>query len=154
MLPLLWQRELGLAVLKYGLWGCLGTWCILYSLHLDTDIYFPGFLSLMSLQLDYIGAKWCKWASQWPSGQESTCNAGDTGDPGSIPGSGRAPLQYSCLENPMDRGAWRTTVNKLQRVKHDLKRLSTAHISIIQREEPWVYWALVHTRTCASNLPN
>ena len=43
--------------------------------------------------------------------KESTCNAGDLG---SIPGSGRSsgegngyPLQYSCLENSMDRGAWR-----------------------------------------------
>ena len=42
--------------------------------------------------------------------KESACNAGDQG---SIPGSGRSPgggndnpLQYSCLENPMDRGAW------------------------------------------------
>ena len=42
--------------------------------------------------------------------KESACNAGD---PGSIPGSGRSPkegngnpLQYSCLENPIDRGAW------------------------------------------------
>ena len=49
-------------------------------------------------------------------GEESTCNAGDTGDAGSIPGSGRSPgegngspLQYSCLENPMDRGTWRAT---------------------------------------------
>ena len=40
-------------------------------------------------------------------------HAGDTGDVGLIPGSGRSPgggngnpLQYSCLENPMDRGAW------------------------------------------------
>ena len=40
-------------------------------------------------------------------------NAGDTGDVGSVLGSGRSPrggngnlLQYSCLENPMDRGAW------------------------------------------------
>ena len=39
------------------------------------------------------------------------------GDPGSIPGSGRSPgegngnsLQYSCLKNPMDRGAWQATV--------------------------------------------
>ena len=47
-------------------------------------------------------------------GKESTCNAGD---PGQIPGSRRFPLegsgnllQYSCLENPMDRGAWRATV--------------------------------------------
>ena len=48
-------------------------------------------------------------------GKESACNAGD---PGSIPGSGRSlgegngnPLQYSCLENPMDRGAWWATVH-------------------------------------------
>ena len=43
-------------------------------------------------------------------GKEAACNAGD---PGSIPGLGRCPgegngypFQYSCLENPMDRGAW------------------------------------------------
>ena len=47
-------------------------------------------------------------------GKESTCNAGDTD---SIPGSGRSPgvgngnpLQYSCLENSMERGAWRASV--------------------------------------------
>ena len=45
-------------------------------------------------------------------------NIGDTGDVGSIPGLDRFPgegngnpLQYSCLENPMDRGAWRTKVH-------------------------------------------
>ena len=49
--------------------------------------------------------------------RESACNAGEAGDRGSIPGSGRSsgaghgnPLQYSCLENPMDRGAWRAIV--------------------------------------------
>ena len=48
-------------------------------------------------------------------GKEFSCN---TGDPGSIPGSGRSPgkgngnpLQYSCLENPMGRGAWQATVH-------------------------------------------
>ena len=48
-------------------------------------------------------------------GKESTCSAGD---PGSIPGLGISPgkgngklLQYPCLENPMDRGAWRTAVH-------------------------------------------
>ena len=47
--------------------------------------------------------------------RESACNAGD---PGSIPGSGISPgegngnpLQYSCLGNPMDRGAWQATVH-------------------------------------------
>ena len=50
---------------------------------------------------------------QWLNGKESTCNAGATGDVGSVPGSGRSPgegngnpLQYSCLENLIDRGAW------------------------------------------------
>ena len=45
-------------------------------------------------------------------------SAGTTGDAGLIPGSGRSPgeengnpLQYSCLENPTDRGAWQATVN-------------------------------------------
>ena len=45
-------------------------------------------------------------------------NAENTGDPGSIPGLGRSPggghgnpLQYSCLENPMDREAWWATVH-------------------------------------------
>ena len=56
-------------------------------------------------------------------GKESSCNAGD---PGSIPGSGRSsgeengnPLQCSYLENPVDRGAWCSTVHGLQRVRHD-----------------------------------
>ena len=47
--------------------------------------------------------------------EDSTCNAGD---PGSVPGMGRFPgegssnlLQYSCLENSMDRGSWRATVH-------------------------------------------
>ena len=53
----------------------------------------------------------------WLSGKESACNAEDAGDAGSIPGSGRSsggghgnPLQYSCLEKPVDRGAWRAAV--------------------------------------------
>ena len=52
-------------------------------------------------------------------------SAGDIRDTGSIPGSGRSPgggqgnpLQYSCLENTMDREDWRATVLGLQRVRH------------------------------------
>ena len=51
-------------------------------------------------------------------GKESPCNAGDTADLGLITGSERSPgvgnstpLQYSCLENPMDRGTWWATVH-------------------------------------------
>ena len=75
-------------------------------------------------------------------GKESACNVGDLGsipglgrspgegnigDLGSIPGLGRSsgegngnPLQYSCLENPMDRGAWQAIVHGVTRVGHDL----------------------------------
>jgi len=51
----------------------------------------------------------------------------NAGDEGSIPGLGRSPgggnvnpLQYSCLENPMDRGAWRATVHRVAEFRHDL----------------------------------
>ena len=53
-------------------------------------------------------------------------NAGDVRDESSIPGLGRSPgegngnpLQYSCMENPMDRGAWRAIVTGSHRVGHD-----------------------------------
>ena len=59
-----------------------------------------------------------------PAVQETTCN---TGNPGSIPRLGRFPgeengnpLQYSCLKNPMDRGAWWATVPRVARVRHNL----------------------------------
>ena len=54
------------------------------------------------------------------AGKESTCSAGDTGDADSIPGLGRSPgggngnpLQHSCLENPMDKGVWQITVQRV-----------------------------------------
>ena len=53
-------------------------------------------------------------------GKESACSVGD---PGSVPGSGRCPgegngypLQYSCLENSMDRGAWQATVHGVTKI--------------------------------------
>ena len=57
---------------------------------------------------------------QWLSSEESACNAGNSGDADSIPVSGRSPggingnpLQYSCLENSMDRGVWQATAHGL-----------------------------------------
>ena len=68
--------------------------------HFKVILYFPPFLI-------------CGGFPDGSVGKESTCSAGDTGDMGSIPGLRRSlgggngnPLQYSCLENPMDRGAW------------------------------------------------
>ena len=55
-------------------------------------------------------------------------NAGDVKDAGLIPGLGRSPggghgdpLQYSCLENPMDRGDWRATVLRVAQSRTGLK---------------------------------
>ena len=55
-----------------------------------------------------------------PGGSEGKASACGARDPGSIPGLGRSPgerngnpLQYSCLENPMDRGAWWATVHRV-----------------------------------------
>ena len=64
----------------------------------------------------------------WLSNQESTCNAGDAGDLGSIPGLGRSPregngnpFQDSCLKNPTDRGDWWPTVHGVTKIQKQLK---------------------------------
>ena len=61
-------------------------------------------------------------------------NAGEIRELGSIPGLGGCPggghgnpLQYSCLEKPMDRGAWRAPVHRGANSQTRLKRLSTVH---------------------------
>ena len=61
---------------------------------------------------------------QWLSSKESACNAGASGDTGFILGLRRSPerghgnpLQYCCLENPMDRGAWWATVQRVTESK-------------------------------------
>ena len=64
-------------------------------------------------------------------GKESACN---TGDPCLIPGSGRSsgegngnPLQYSCLENFMDRGAWQATVHGVTKSWTQLSNFTSLH---------------------------
>ena len=58
-------------------------------------------------------------------GKESACNAGD---PGSIPGEENGnPLQYSCLENSMDRGAWWATVHGISK---SLTQLRDQHVFV------------------------
>ena len=64
-------------------------------------------------------------------GKESACNAGDLS---SIPGLGRSPgegngnpLQYSCLENPMDRGAWKATVHAVTNSQTQLEWPTLLH---------------------------
>ena len=75
---------------------------------------------------------------RWLSGKESTCNARDAVDSGSIPGLGRSPgggngnlLQYSCLENPRDGGAWWAAVYGVAQSRTRLKRLSSSSSKLV-----------------------
>ena len=70
------------------------------------------------------------------SGRESACSCRRHRDVGSIPGLEKSPgggngtsLQYLCLENPMDRGAWQATVHGFTKSRTRLKRLSTHPLS-------------------------
>ena len=75
--------------------------------HGDYNILFFNFWNIVHLQCCIPGGS---------DGKQSACS---TGDPDLIPGLGRStgegngnPLQYSCLGNPMERGAWRATVHR------------------------------------------
>jgi len=75
-------------------------------------------------------------------------------DSGSIPGSGRFlgggygnPLQYSCLENPMDRGGWQATVHKVSQSQTQLKQLNM-HACTFYRYLISTYGIICHFRHC------
>ena len=76
--------------------------------------------------------------------------AGDARDMGSIPGLGRSAeegkgnlLQYSCLENPMDRGAWRAAVHGVSKSRIQLKRLSTMTVN-----RKIQFFSLIYVNSC------
>ena len=79
----------------------------------------------------------CETGICFPGGRESACNAEDAGDLGWTPGLGRGghanPLQYSCLENPMDRGARQATVHG------------------VAKSWTWLKWLSMHA--CTTALP-
>ena len=77
-------------------------------------------------------------------GKKSACDAGDTGDSSLIPGLGRSPgrghgnaLQYSCLGNPVDRGAWWATVNRVAKSWTRLRRLSMHNGILLSPRKEW-----------------
>ena len=70
----------------------------------------------------------------FPGGSEGKAPAHNAGDPGSIPGSGSSPgegngnpLQYSCLENPMDGRTWWATVHGVAKSRTRLSELTSLH---------------------------
>ena len=80
---------------------------------------------------------------QWLSSKDPPANAGDVRDTGSIPGLGISPggghgnpLQYSCLENPICREAWQSTVHRVAKSRTWLKQLSTIQHNSLQSRFP------------------
>ena len=102
-------------------------------------------LNLKLVQNKVVKKKSTSWASQVALVVKNPpASAGDIRDVGSIPGSGRSPrgghgnpLQHSCLENPMNRGAWGTTVHGVAKSQARLKRLNTQHAKALAQ---WLVW--------------
>ena len=135
-----WKRILKILILrseKYESFKCSQEnsndsvwleWKVMASKHTHSDyfmftIYYNGF----------------------PGGSDSKESACNAGDPGSIPGLGRSPgegtgnpLQYSCLQNPLDRGGWRATVHWLQRVRQDWV-INTYCVSVQLLSHVWLF---------------
>ena len=86
--------------------------------------------STIALTVNNIVLRISPWPPWWLSDKESTSSAGDAGDMDLILGLGRFreghgnPLQYSCLENPVDRGAWWTAVHSVAKSWMRLKPMS------------------------------
>ena len=103
----------------FGIMGCTHSFPMKQIFFIIVNILCPGNIHM------YLG---------FPGGvvvKNSPDKAGDTGDLGSTPGSGKSPgggrgnpLQYSCLGNPLNRGTWWTTVHGVSKNWTLLKRLS------------------------------
>ena len=91
-------------------------------------------------------------------GKESTCNAGDLG---SIPGLGRSPgeghgnpLQYSCVENSMDRGAWWATVHGVAKSQDTTARLRIRYDTTVKQYSLVWVWHIVFIPSLDDELNN
>ena len=107
-------------LLDHAAHNCVAVRFFIFTISLDVP-----FLSVSrELSLFLTSAQYLRGLPWWLSGKESVCIAGDAN---STPGWGRSPgegngnpLQYSCLENSMDRGAWQAILPTVsQRVGHD-----------------------------------
>ena len=92
----------------------------------NTNLLIPNLVISTRLDLSFLGGS---------DGKASAYN--DVGDPGSIPGSGRSPgegngnpLQYSCLENPMDGGAWLATVHGVTKSRTRLSDFTSLYLCV------------------------
>ena len=99
-------------IILYWLWSCASPWqLITFQVEASPTVWVN------------ISIRWLKGLPQWLHGKESACSAVDTGwisGSASSPGGGNGnPVQYSCLENPMARGARGLQSIRSQRVGQD-----------------------------------
>ena len=92
-----------------------------------------------------------------PGGSDGKVSAYNVGDPGSIPGSGRYPgegngnpLQYSCLENPMDGEAWLATVHEVAKSRTWLSDFTISRVWLFVI--PWTPWDSLGQNTWVGSL--
>ena len=120
-----WQHSLGTRRTEYVAMTSLGKSTLPYSWRLPRNVSYKG-----HIPLDLTRVTVQRWASQMALVVKNPpANAGNMC---LIPGLGRSPgeghgnpLQYSCLENPMDSGAWWATVHRVAQSRTRLKQLST-----------------------------
>ena len=111
----------------------------LFTCHLDTD---SDFLAV----LYHLLFLWALWVPEgFPGASDGKGSTWNAGDPGLIPRSGRSlkgghgnPLQYYCLKNPMDRGAWQAVVHVHHRVRHSW--VTNAFTCVFQGLQKSKYW--------------
>ena len=129
----------GCSVVRMAVWSCIKTGRCLcdYRGEYEVNCWRIVGYQTVSLKQVFIFTIEVFCATLWASlgalvVKNRPANAGDRRDSGSIPGSGRFPggghgnpLQYSCLENPLDRGAWRATVHGVAQSGTPPKRLRT-----------------------------
>ena len=105
----------------------------------------------------------CSWASQGTlSGKDSACQSRQCRDEGSVPELGRSPregngnpLQYSCLRDPMDRGAWQAADHGSQRNRHSWASEHThTHCTLLYMRVPTGGGSLCAGCMCETHMTN
>ena len=132
------QRDVVMGELEWGIPMVL--YSSVSSVGQSSDSLWPHEPMVLTWDKNPNNLKGLPW---WLNGKESACNAGASGDMGLIPGSGRSagegngnPFQYSCLENPVDRGASWATVHGVAKSQTRLKWLSMDVCTI----QSWYHW--------------
>ena len=125
-LPLSVGRDCGYDAISFP-WLVFVAWQRWWDNQRVTLCYYAGQKIQSVSAVRWYRKTWVNLLAKFPGGSDSKSSARNVGDTGSIPGSGTSPgegngnpLQYSCLENPMDRGAWWATAHRVTKSRTGL----------------------------------